>query len=1092
MASQYSFPQYVQFPLYYSCVLSSLCSRDVVKRRFHFSCLPLLRILHLLILTPIYSDPLIPYLSRAHINVDTDVATTPKNAFGGNRSNSCSCDVTCGSGCMNHSPYHAQSPYPGDMLQDAPSMDGYESGALLSSSSLTASGPVPQIGEPWHNEFPFLHPSDPTTYSTLPTTLADYSNANVGQDTNFFFSGGNSRLGSMDWNAFSSPAPPPFNFPEVASPMAPQATASPKVLSPSDFGQGSVAMMASPTFVSSDSNTSSNTTPSAHSCQHHSSPAPATNIPVRNYDGAVMSVDLTHTLLNRLQWYQVTCKLRDKEGRPILINQLVNLDDSVAFVDGRRRQDNAEPHPLPESGISITAIVTCASTGKKLDKCKKCVEKDKSLRKRKRKRDEDVLWSEQDEENNNKLVQLYSTGTEQFNEDGDLKVKLRIGCCVGVTKQHHLNHVVVDPESCQETLDIHRTCDGVLLTLIVNIDSKLLPGSGRAPPGVCQLTATMHSPIRILGKVTEAERQKQSNKDEDDEHLSPDEAPTPELSVLGATANGSSDRSTPQYLDMGVYSQFAPSKASPEETKPVLTDSSEIGALRTLPMGPVVALPTADESESTGDQVSKRIIKSSPSKPSSNEPEHVLPSNPSAQAEYANAVPGRQWSTDLPADIEEMGFSKETRRHFKGCSSCAARGDRELFTSVTPVKLRPSIILNHFKTKYRAVFERVIPGQILQDMSRDTNRFFAEPPFESFSANSPSMLQVYTVLAVGACISGYMDSAEKFWAHAIRLAQTLIVSPVSGAKDTTLLADGLNRISYYFGSGGDAATGAYFNNQAIKCLQQLATSHKDRVFSLPVYETALWSCVTYHLDRQTIEEAHAWAVGQNNTDMRCYTLFLKVMTTCMPDLKDFVSSICRLDSLHNFTGPSLASLHPYTNFVSPTAMNTDLQADQLQQEAYNALVTLRQLYQQNSTFSPANAWQYEQLADTGFQAMESWFKGERQTAAALAKLAAIQASLIEVPQFPALIPTYFACFICCFEAEDAALQLKQPTGSSSFSPFGDYTELLIKAFTRVSHYRWIRPLVDYFVQRLSLSLGRQLELHTCPLREGSAFDPNVV
>ena len=993
-------------------------------------------------------------------------------------------------------------------------------GDPISNESHSSSTHSP-MSDLFDNDLPFLSPNDPSTYAAIPPTLGEND---FTVDSNGFSSSG-SRLGSYDWSGWDSSAQGAINTADVSTGSSTESSEitnqppEPVAVLSSAPTPVPPAVSAPTPYTSAPSSSSSSTMKIETSEQSANGRATRASPAIRRHPEGVMSLELEHTLLNRLQWYPAVCKLRDINGKPVIREMPVNLADSVAFVDGRRRTDGAA-YDSKETGISVTAVATCASTGRRLEKCKKCREKDKSLRKRKRKRDEEVLWSDQDEENNGKLVQLYSAGTEKFDEDGNLAIRFRIGCCVGVTKQHHLNHVNTNNETNIDALEIHRSCDGIILTVLITIDPKLTPQPSTTLTSY-QISATHQTPVRILGKVTETERLKLAQKDEEEEHSTSEE----DAGSSEETANHHHHHHSHSHAEHNTNSMNVTETPAPQLRRGATPSTFGAPTIQGIHVHGIEDIHVDPDAYYNGESTMKRVLRSGTVV---DEQQHILPAGAAGLPQYASQVPSNPtWSPrgKPTTDIEEIALALGSRRQTKGCSSCAARGDRELFSTISPMKLSPSLILNHFRTKYRAVFERVFAAPILQDMTRDTSRFFAEPPFEAFGHSSPAMLQVDTVLAVGACISGYMDSAEKFWAHAIQLSQELISRRITGAKDITLLADGLNRISYYFGSGGDAARGAYYNSQAVKCLQLLAGSgHSDRIYSLPVYETALWSSVTYNLDRQTLDQAHAWAIGQKNHDMHCYTLFLKVVSSCIPDLQQFIATACRLEqpgSANVGKGVpkrSLGALHPYSPaamgigedangsgngslFQATPLMGGNVSSNQAQAES--ALASLTEVYM-GAGYASNHAQKYSVLADNGFRAMEAWLKGDRVTAAAHARTAAIQASIIELPNFAALIPTYFACFICCFEAEDYAMQSQrqqqsQQAGSTQApnattiesQAFGDYTELCIKAFTRVSHYRWVRILVDYFVHRLNATFGRIVEVHTCPLREGT-YDHVVI
>lgn len=592
------------------------------------------------------------------------------------------------------------------------------------------------------------------------------------------------------------------------------------------------------------------------------------------------------------------------------------LDQSIQFVDGRRRLGPATvTDDQNGNSIFISAIGTCASTGKKLIKCKRCREKDKSLRKRKRKRDESTIWSELDEENNNKLIQLFSTGDKDIDENGELRFRIRIGCCVGVTKQHHLNHVSSDDGD--HKAEIHKTCEGLLLTIQADVSNSR------------SLTCFASTPIRILGKVTDADRQK----------------------------------------------FFPPFKHLEKE-------------------------------------------------------------------ELVQVAP-----VDTHDDIEDVGKMFKSRRNFKGCSSCAAKGDRELFSKMNPSKVKPSILLQYFATTFSHVFENVFTKRQIMSMCNDT--FFSNPPLDKFESDSAAMLQVYTILAVGACISGYLDSAERFWDRAIKLAEKLVLQDISDRKEVLLLADGLNRVSFYFGSGGNPVKGAYFNEKSYRCLINIAANNHPEILDMSVYETAVWSHITYTMDENVLSRAKEWALSRNNPEILSYIMFLQIVIQIVPELKEYVAVMINSSHMPDIYAPTLDIMPTFTE--------------------------LRQLFDRSGYSNlSCGTHSYNRLIEEGFGCLESWLKGDKMRGLEQARAAAIQCSLLEHPQYPALIPTYFACIVCVKVAET-----KHPSAMA----FIDYTELCIKSFSRISHFRWVRLIADYFIKRIDIISGRCIEMNTCPLRD---------
>lgn len=597
----------------------------------------------------------------------------------------------------------------------------------------------------------------------------------------------------------------------------------------------------------------------------------------------------------------------------------VVLDHAVQFIDGRRRIPSTKSFKgvNEENTIYISAMGTCASTGRMLKKCKRCKEKDKSLRKRKRKREENEIWNELDEENNNKLIQLFSSGENVIDENGELKFRIRVGCCVGVSKQHHINHISYN--GGKETLEIHKACEGLLLTL-----QAVLPHDA-------SINCYFSKPIRILGKVTDADRQK----------FSPDY----------------------KFLEKGEI------------------------------FPPVV--------------------------------------------------------NHIENDIEDVGSMFQFKRSFIGCSSCAAKGDRVLFSKVDPSKVKPSVLLQHFATTFKTVFENVFSKRQISSICNDS--FFANPPLESFTSNTPSMLQVYTILAVGACMSGYLDTAEKFWERATKLADNLSQQDISEKNEVLLLADGLNRVSFYYGSGSDPEKGFYFSEKSYERLSLLSKTYPE-VLDMDVYETALWSRATYKMDKFTLNEVKLWAIERNNFDILSYVIFLQVITRILPDLREFVS-IKTKDKNSIIENNGKCSPEEFMIYFNE----------------------LKNVFEKTGykNYTSGNH-KYTKLIEEGFGCIESWMNGDKVKGLEQARSAAIQCSLLEYPQFPSLIPTYFACIVCAKVAE---------TKHPSSIPYIDYAELCIKSFSRVTHFRWVRIIADYFIKKIDVITGRCIEMNTCPLRD---------
>jgi len=199
-------------------------------------------------------------------------------------------------------------------------------------------------------------------------------------------------------------------------------------------------------------------------------------------------------LFNRLQWYHVTLRFTDSNSKPTYVGEYIRFNDAITFIDGRRRNPTNQLNQNKQNALMINIMGTCGASAKLLRKCARCREKDKILTKRKRKRDEKTIWSDLDDRNNSKLIQVLSTGEGIVDEHGEIKFRIRIGCCVGVNKQHHLNHVDDDNDD-QDACHIHKNCEGIVLKILIKRGEKTYECSPR-------------DAIRVLGKVTETDRQK--------------------------------------------------------------------------------------------------------------------------------------------------------------------------------------------------------------------------------------------------------------------------------------------------------------------------------------------------------------------------------------------------------------------------------------------------------------------------------------------------------------------------------------------------------------------------------------------------------
>lgn len=547
------------------------------------------------------------------------------------------------------------------------------------------------------------------------------------------------------------------------------------------------------------------------------------------------------------------------------------------------------------NAIFLTISGHCATTEKEIVKCRRCRDKDKALKKRKRKRDESSSWSDLDEANNNKLIQMFSDGDEMIDDNGEIKIRIRVGCCVGVSKQHHENHVVLD----RIKRDVHKSCPGLMLTISAHLSNKEV------------LLCKSPTPIRVLGKAMH----------------DPDKKTHPDFKTHSA--------------------------------------------------------------DSTSE------------------------------------------------DIEDVGQILQSRRNFFGCSSCSSRGDGEYFATNFS-KVKPSMLLQLFSNTI---------GKLVGDAKKapvvdlKLNR-----PFEKYTTEYSKLFRVYTVFAVGACVYGYLDTARRFWERSLALSEKFDHFVDIEKKNLISIADGFNRISLYFSSGGEYKNGAYYSNKAFVMLESLLDVDLDTVDS-HVYETALWSQSTYNLDYITLTCAKHWALKRDKCEILSYVLFLQIITCVSPSIAMYVKS-------------KVGDTKPLDSRLC-----LDISKGLLDE--------LKSIFEQNKYFNQ----RYSKLIREGFESFERWLQGDTEYALELAKNASIQSSLVESPQFPALIPTYFACLVCYMSMEK---------GNPDAVGLVDYAELCIKSFTRIAHFRWVRLLIEFFIDGIKRITGRAIELNTCPLRDNSS------
>ena len=86
-----------------------------------------------------------------------------------------------------------------------------------------------------------------------------------------------------------------------------------------------------------------------------------------------------------------------------MVNYAAEYDEQNKFYDGRRTYLGIDPNKK-EKKILLQLAALCHQGGKPLRKCSVCIDKDKTVIQKKRKGNN--VWSEQDEFNNKRIIQV--------------------------------------------------------------------------------------------------------------------------------------------------------------------------------------------------------------------------------------------------------------------------------------------------------------------------------------------------------------------------------------------------------------------------------------------------------------------------------------------------------------------------------------------------------------------------------------------------------------------------------------------------------------------------------------------------------------
>jgi len=269
--------------------------------------------------------------------------------------------------------------------------------------------------------------------------------------------------------------------------------------------------------------------------------------------------------------------------------------------------------------------------------------------------------------------------------------------------------------------------------------------------------------------------------------------------------------------------------------------------------------------------------------------------------------------------------------------------------------------------------------------------------------------------------------------HATRLQHMLLQTKLTKDMDILLFANSLNRTSQYYGIAGDVPKARLCNLQAHNILESLVSSGLVDILNHEVYESIMWTRVTYNLDLSTLQNGYEWAKAHRKFNVLAYTQFLLIITSCNPEIKNPNSSSKLRMSNQEKQKSILLSLHAQLTEV-------------IEVSKYREVKDGRRTY--------------ARLIDNGLAAMKSWITSDPAKSGQYVETAAIQAALLTAPSLEAFIPTYFAAFV--------GIQLL----GVDQAKYNDVTELLVISLTRMSVFCWARVLTDFLISTLERFVGK--------------------
>jgi len=225
----------------------------------------------------------------------------------------------------------------------------------------------------------------------------------------------------------------------------------------------------------------------------------------------------------------------------------------------------------------------------------------------------------------------------------------------------------------------------------------------------------------------------------------------------------------------------------------------------------------------------------------------------------------------------------------------------------------------------------------------------------------------------------------------------------------------------------------YYNLQAYTILDGLISSGLVEILNNTVYESVVWTRVTYNLDLPTLQNGWEWAKARGRLNAMAYTVFLLIVTLCNPEMKSANATAKTRTTVQEKQKSLLLPLHGQLS-------------EAIEVSKYREVKDGRRTY--------------AKLIDNSLDGMKAWINGDVTKAGQHVEAAAIQAALLTSPNIEAFIPTFFAAFV--------GMQLL----GIDQAKYADVTELLVQSIARMHTFGWARVLTDFVISTLERFVGK--------------------